>query len=216
MAGSSAIHVLNGMAAGLFSSLIIGLILKQLGGYTGIQLLSHLGSIAQYMMGPAIGAGVAISLRAPLTGCCFSTGLWSHWCGYRFSQCSAGNWRAGRSSGGGIGRYSCWFMALGPYPVEYDSGSCVCIDRWWRNRSESSSPVIAELMNATGAMINAMTHLHPIPMGILVSAKYGNFADTAGIQCGYRYFCWAYLGWQQGLQTVGCACHMIGFAVTSL
>ena len=53
--------VLNGMALGLFSSLIIGLILKQIGVYTGLNFLSHYGQIAQWMMGPAIGAGVAYS-----------------------------------------------------------------------------------------------------------------------------------------------------------
>ena len=58
------IKVFNGMALGLFSSLLIGLIIKQLGALLKIDLLIQFGTIAQYLMGPAIGAGVAISVGA--------------------------------------------------------------------------------------------------------------------------------------------------------
>ena len=59
---------LNGMALGLFASLIIGLILKQVGELTGIQLLVSFGSVAQVLMGPAIGAAVAYSVKASPLG----------------------------------------------------------------------------------------------------------------------------------------------------
>lgn len=62
------VKILNGMAQGLFSSLIIGLILKQIGGLTGLTALTQMGEIAQFMMGPAIGAGVAHALGAPPLG----------------------------------------------------------------------------------------------------------------------------------------------------
>ncbi len=64
------IKVFNGMALGLFSSLLIGLIIKQLGTLLKMDLLIEFGTIAQYLMGgPAIGAGVAISVNAsPLGG----------------------------------------------------------------------------------------------------------------------------------------------------
>ena len=52
----------------LFSSLIIGLILKQVGIYTNWDLLADFGQFAQYMMGPAIGAGVAYSVHASPLG----------------------------------------------------------------------------------------------------------------------------------------------------
>jgi len=58
------IKIINGMALGLFASLIIGLILRQIGDYTGLTLLLRLGSTAQLMMGPAIGAGVAFGVGA--------------------------------------------------------------------------------------------------------------------------------------------------------
>src|SRR5690606_3031356 len=60
------INVLNFMAQGLFSSLIIGLILKQVGEKAGIPQLVQFGSIAQLMMGPAIGAAVAYGVKAPV------------------------------------------------------------------------------------------------------------------------------------------------------
>lgn len=59
------VKVLNGMAQGLFASLIIGLIIKQVGAYLDSPTIMHLGQLAQYMMGPAIGVGVALSVGAP-------------------------------------------------------------------------------------------------------------------------------------------------------
>ena len=52
--GSYAVVILNGMAQGLFASLIIGLIIKQIGTYAGIRMLTEFGQLAQYMTGPAI------------------------------------------------------------------------------------------------------------------------------------------------------------------
>ena len=58
-------NVLNGMAWGLFSSLLIGLIIKQIGTLAGLEILVDIGNVAQRLMGPAIGVGVAYVLRAP-------------------------------------------------------------------------------------------------------------------------------------------------------
>ena len=57
---------LTGMALGLFSTLIIGTIIKQLGDLIGGNIggyLSVIGLIAQRLAGAGIGVGVAISLR---------------------------------------------------------------------------------------------------------------------------------------------------------
>ena len=62
------VKILNGMALGLMASLVTGVILKQIGTYLNIQELIMFGQVAQYMMGPAIGAGVALSLEAPPLG----------------------------------------------------------------------------------------------------------------------------------------------------
>ena len=62
--GQHIVSVLNGMAQGLFASLIIGLIIKQIGTYAGIGWLSYFGQVAQYLTGPSIGIGVAWSIGA--------------------------------------------------------------------------------------------------------------------------------------------------------
>jgi uncharacterized membrane protein len=66
--GAYTIRVLNGMAQGLFASLIIGLIIKQIGHYSHLVLLEQFGQIAQYLTGPAIGVGVAMAVGAPPMG----------------------------------------------------------------------------------------------------------------------------------------------------
>ena len=63
--GGYIVSVLNGMAQGLFSSLIIGLIIKQIGTYASIDFLVSAGSFAQAMTCPAIGVGVARAVGAP-------------------------------------------------------------------------------------------------------------------------------------------------------
>ena len=62
--GDYIVSVLNGMAQGLFASLIIGLIIKQIGTYSGLKWLSDFGQIAQCLTCPAIGIGVAYSIGA--------------------------------------------------------------------------------------------------------------------------------------------------------
>jgi len=58
------VKTLNGMAYGFFSSLIIGTILKQIGLAIHVNELVVWGQIASYLMGPAIGVGIAYVLEA--------------------------------------------------------------------------------------------------------------------------------------------------------
>ena len=60
------IKSLNGMAFGLFSSLIVGLILKQIGTLFNIEFLIYLGGFSQLLMGAGIGVGVAYALESPV------------------------------------------------------------------------------------------------------------------------------------------------------
>ena len=58
---------LSGMALGLFSTLIVGTMLKQLGAYIPGQIgtmLSNVGAVAQVATGAGIGCGVAVKLGA--------------------------------------------------------------------------------------------------------------------------------------------------------
>ncbi len=60
------IKTLNGMALGLFSTLIIGVIVRQIGDFTNIQVISQLAAVLMSLMGVGIGVGVAWSFK--LTG----------------------------------------------------------------------------------------------------------------------------------------------------
>ena len=58
------IKSLNGMAYGFFCSLIIGTTFKQIGNFANISQLAAWGEVATYLMGPAIGAGIAYAIDA--------------------------------------------------------------------------------------------------------------------------------------------------------
>ena len=69
---------LSGMALGLFSTLIVGTMLKQLGAYIPGQIgtmLSNVGAVAQVATGAGIGCGVAVKLGHSRTRCpCYAFG----------------------------------------------------------------------------------------------------------------------------------------------
>jgi uncharacterized membrane protein len=204
--------VLNGMALGLFASLIIGLILKQIGKYTGWEALSHYGQIAQYMMGPAIGAGVAYSrTKSPL-------GI--------FSALICGAIGAGTIKGGSV------FIGE-PVGAMVASLIGVEIARIVEDKTKLNiilvpastiiagglagsfiSPTISNLMGMLGGFINYLTTLHPVPMGILISVIMGIIL-TLPISSAAISISLGLSGLAAGASIVGCSCHMIGFAVSS-
>ena len=67
--GNYIINTFNGMAYGFFASLIIGTILKQLGTLVHIEQLVTWGTIAGYLMGPAIGIGIGYAIDAKGPNC---------------------------------------------------------------------------------------------------------------------------------------------------
>ncbi|MEA5018545.1 MAG: PTS sugar transporter subunit IIC [Erysipelotrichaceae bacterium] len=208
---------LNGMALGLFASLIIGLILKQIGELTNIQFLITFGSIAQMLMGPAIGAAVAYSVNASPLGI--------------FASIVAGTIGAGSikviesgqmiiSVGEPMGAFIAGLIAAefskliaGKTKVDIVIvpaltiivGGLVGI---------TLSPVIASFMKSFGELINAATVLHPIPMGIILAVSMGMIL-TLPISSAALAISIGLSGIAAGASLVGCACQMIGFAVIS-
>lgn len=60
------VEAMSSMALGLFSSLLIGLIIKVMGQNLGIPIfVEQISPIASSMLGPAIGVAVAHALKAP-------------------------------------------------------------------------------------------------------------------------------------------------------
>lgn len=210
------VKVLNGMALGLFSSLIIGLILKQIGGALNVEYISYAGDMAQRLMGPAIGAGVAYS-----TG---STGL------VLFSSIVAGALGAGSvqavdgqviiSIGEPVGAFFSALIAaelgnriLGKTKIDIIIVPTVVI-LVGAYVGLYLSPVISSFMNYIGDFINFATTQRPFIMGLLISVVMG-IALTLPISSTAIGISLNLSGLAAGASVVGCCCHMIGFAVAS-
>ena len=210
------IKVFNGMALGLFSSLLIGLIIKQLGTLLDSDLLIQFGTIAQYLMGPAIGAGVAISINASPLGV--------------FASIVTGAIGAGTISldGGNvaiqIGEPVGAFVA-GLIGAEFSkliqgktSVDIVLVPLTTIITGGFTgyyiAPFISKFMTFVGSIINLATEMHPIPMGIIVSVIMG-IALTLPISSAALAISLGLSGLAAGAGTVGCATQMIGFAVAS-
>lgn len=208
---------LNGMAQGLFASLIIGLILKQIGVFINIEELVLFGNIAQRMMGPAIGAAVAFSVGAPPLGI--------------FASIVAGSIGAGSIQ---LNDQSMFIAGIGE-PV----GSFIAA----LGAAEFSkivvgktkvdivlvpaltiivggfigifiSPLMSRIMTYLGQFINRATELQPIPMGIVIAVVMGMIL-TLPISSAALAISLKLSGLAAGASLVGCSVQMIGFAVAS-
>ena len=211
------INVLNYMAQGLFSSLIIGLILKQVGDYAGISLLSQMGKFAQFLMGPAIGAAVAYGVKAPalavfsslITGAIGANTIilteastYSIQIGEPVGALIAG--LIGAEIGRLINGKTKLNIILVPASTIIAGGLA----------GTFISPVMSSVMTALGQMINYATELQPIPMGIIVSTIMGMIL-TAPISSAAIAISLKLSGLAAGAATVGCCAQMVGFAVAS-
>ena len=212
--GDAFVRILNGMAQGLFASLIIGLIIKQIGTYTHWRLLASIGQVAQYMTGPAIGIGVAFAIKAPALAI--------------FSAAAAG------AIGAGTINVATGALALG----EPLGATVAALAGAWCGKKIAGktkvdiilvpivtivcgglvgtflSPVVSALMNGIGAFINRLTMLYPFPMGILVSTVVG-MVLTLPISSAAICISLGLNGLAAGAACLGCCCQMIGFAVAS-
>lgn len=211
------IKVLNGMALGLFSSLIIGLILKQIGTVANIEQLISFGTISQFMMGPAIGAGVAYSLGAPPLSIFAATVTGAIGAG-TIKQLEGGVF--GASIGEPVGALISSLIATevskrvqGKTKVDIVLVPAVAIIVGGF-AGVYISPIISESMKIIGNIINISTQQSPVPMGILVSVIMGILL-TLPISSAAIAISLGLSGLAAGAGVVGCASHMIGFAVMS-
>lgn len=210
------VNILNGMALGLFSSLIIGLIIKQIGTIFSIPVLISFGNIAQKLMGPAIGAGVAHSVGAPPLGI--------------FASVVVGTIGAGSISFDGATAIISTGEPVGALIASLIGAE---ISKIIKGKTKVDivlvpistiiagglagryvAPYITTFMNYIGSFINMATELHPIPMGIIVSVVMGIIL-TLPISSAALAISLKLSGLAAGASTVGCAANMIGFAVAS-
>jgi uncharacterized membrane protein len=200
------------MAKGLFASLIIGTILKQLGQSFGFGWLAAVGSAAQYMMGASIGVGVALKrgvkpytlLAAAAAGAigagtitdgAAKTGDPAGAVAAAWAAVEAGKLIEGRT------RFD---LLLAPAAVVLVAGVMGTL----------VSPWIAAAMNWVGVFVNETTRLHPVPMGILVGVIVG-MVLTLPISSAAMCIAIGISGPAAGAAVAGCAAQMVGFAVIS-
>lgn len=200
------IDALGSMALGLFSSLILGLILSQIAKIPGLGFLSSVASIAKepLVVGAAIGVAIAWGMKSKAM--------------VVFSAAIVG--AIGYSAGGPVGAYIAAVVGseIGGLVAEKTkvdiivtpvvttlSGGLVGV---------FVGPYISEFMTQLGNLVNTMTELNPIPMGILVSATVG-LALTAPISSAAICISIGINGIAAGAAAVGCCCQMVGFAVAS-
>ncbi len=205
--------VLNGMAKGLFSSLIIGLIISQIGSLLNVGLLMKTGSIIKYMTGPAIGVGIAISVGAKSFGIISALVASAIGAG---TVSLAGTLAIGDPIGALVGGVvAAELSKLIEGKTSFDLILVPLISILGASFvSFSLAPFLSKAMIYTGEFINNLTKLHPIPMGILVAVVMGIIL-TLPISSAAIAISLGLSGLAAGASTVGCCCQMVGFAVIS-
>ncbi|MFI3327080.1 MAG: PTS sugar transporter subunit IIC [Clostridia bacterium] len=198
---------MSAMALGLFSSLIIGLILTQLSQIPFLGFLadySELLGASSAVVGAAIGAAVSWGLKAsPLV---------------MFSSIATGAF--GYMAGGPVGAFVAATVGSeigsifsGKTKVDIIVSPITTIISGCFAGALIGPPVDA-LMSGLGTIINTATTLSPVPMGILISVIVG-LCLTAPISSAALCIMLGLNGLAAGAAAVGCACQMIGFGVVS-
>lgn len=201
------VDAMSYMALGLFSSLIVGLIISQLSKIPGLGILATFSGVlaaSSPVVGGAIGAAIAYGLKSnPLVVfSCIAVGAF----GYEL--------------GGPVGAYVSALVAneiarivSGRTKIDIVITPLVTIITGGFV-SSFAGPYLSEFMTGLGGLINAATQLHPFPMGITVSVLVG-LALTAPISSAALCIMLGIDGIAAGAAAVGCAAQMVGFAVTS-
>ena len=201
------VDAMSYMALGLFSTLIIGLIIGQIAKIPGLGILSQLTTVlgaSSPVVGAAIGGAIAYGLKMkPLT--VFSTiavGAIGYALGGPVGAFVSGV--VGAEVGNILAGKTKMDIILTPF-ITIVSGGLIGI---------FVGPYLNQFMTAFGNFINSTTELHPIPMGILVSVLIG-LALTAPISSAAICITIGLNGIAAGAAVVGCCCQMVGFAVAS-
>ncbi len=201
------VDAMSFMALGLFSSLIVGLIITQLSKIPHLEILgtfSEVLSASSPVVGAAIGAAIAYGLKSkPLVVfSCIAVGAF----GYQL--------------GGPVGAYISTLVAnevasliAGRTKIDIVVTPLVTIVTGGFV-STFVGPYLSDMMTGLGDIINSATQLHPFPMGISVSVIVG-LVLTAPISSAALCIMLGLEGVAAGAAAVGCCAQMVGFAVTS-
>lgn len=192
------------MALGLFSSLIIGLILSQLSQIPGLKFLADFADVlsaSSPVVGAAIGVAVAYGLGAkPLVVfSCAATGAFGYLSGGPVGAFAAAI--AGTEIGSLAAGHTSVDILVTPL-VTIITGCAV---------GGVLGPPLGSFMAWLGGTINDATALSPVPMGIAVASLVG-MALTAPISSAALCIMMGLSGTAAGAACAGCCSQMIGFA----
>lgn len=214
---------LSGMALGLFATLIVGLIIKQIGTLTGLTFLVWMGTMASVMTGPGIGIGVAHKFKAPAL-IIYASAASGFIGGYAKFILSGAAFNEGT------------VVLIGPgEPLGAFIAAVIGIEVGRRVAGKTKmdiivtpmtviiagggvgllvGPTISAFMTWIGQIIIVSTEQAPFIMGILVSTIMGMIL-TLPISSAALSIILGLNGLAAGAATVGCATQMVGFAVSS-
>jgi uncharacterized membrane protein len=201
------IDAMGAMTLGLFSSLIIGLIISQFAKIPRLAILSNLTSVtaaSSPVIGCAIGVAVAWGLKVkPLA---------------MFSSAVTG--AIGYAVGGPVGAYLAGVvgaeignLVAGKTKIDIVVTPIVTIISGGLV-GYFVGPPLASFMTALGDFVNKSTDLAPFAMGIVVAVVVG-MVLTAPISSAALCIMIGINGIAAGAAVVGCCCQMVGFAVAS-
>ena len=198
------IDALGAMSFGLFSSLIIGLIIKVIGDYLHLPIFTEIGIKAMSVVGAAIGISVAYGLNAPPL--------------VLFSSAAVG--MAGNEFGSIAGAFvSSVICSEFGKMISKETKVDIIVTPLFTIvlgvlAAKLIGPYINYIMIFIGNIIMYATDLMPIPMGIIVSVIMG-MVLTLPISSAALAIMLNISGIAAGAATIGCSCQMIGFAVCS-
>lgn len=198
------VDALNYMTLGLFGSLVIGLILKTVGGWTGQPWLIEAGTMAQQSMGAAIGVAVAYGLQAPVI--------------VIFASAAVG--MLGAQLGGPVGCFVAAAVAseasklvskTTPLDIIVTPATALVCGF---AVAHLLAPFIGNVLAATGNGIQWAMTLQPLLMSTVLAVAFGMIltgpTSSAALAISLNLG-----GLAGGAATVGCAAQMVGFAVMS-
>ena len=211
---------LSGMALGLFSTLIIGTIIEQIGKLIGGDaggIIISIASIAKVLTGAGIGCGVAYKFKeTPFV--VLSAAVAGTVGAYATQILHGGSLFVG--PGEPLGAFVAAYVGieighliagktgldiiLVPF-LTISTGACVGL---------LLSPPIVSVMNTLGSMIMWATEQQPFIMGIVISVLMGIFL-TLPISSAAIGISLKLSGIAAGAACVGCCANMIGFAIAS-
>lgn len=200
------VDALSYMAMGLFCSLILGLIVKQLALIPGLDFLADIASVLQSAMvvGGSIGLAIALGLKRDLLVTISAIAVGA--LGYQF--------------GGPIGAYLASIVGVEAStlvskrtPIDIIITPLMAVVVGGLFAKYCCAPINDWVMSL-GEVINRATMLNPFVMGVVLSVVVGCVL-TLPISSAALCISIGIGGLAAGAATVGCCAQMIGFAVIS-